>query len=304
MTQVALLLPGQGAQYKRMAAEYLVEPVFAEAMDEVFEVFGPRLRADWLAEEPSVPIDHAAWSQPLLFAVDYAMGRLVTSWGVQPAAVLGHSVGEMAAAVLAGVFRVEDAASLVLDRVARVVKTPPGGMIAVAATVDELSPYLHDGVVIGAVNAPKHVVLAGPQEALADVAAKLRVDGLISREVPSLTAFHSPLVATALEGAEQAFASVERRPPTITMYSGHADGPLDDARDPAFWARQPGEPVYFWRALGALLANGPFVLVEAGPGQGLTGIARRHPAVRRKQSSVALLADGPAGLERSLERAL
>ncbi|MFI7394411.1 acyltransferase domain-containing protein [Streptomyces tendae] len=298
--RVALLLPGQGAQYRRMGTGlYTSQPVFAETMDEVFAAMGaagPALRADWLAERPSVPVESAAWAQPLLFAVDVALGRLLMSWGIEPAALLGHSVGELAAAVLAGVFGLGDATALVLDRVSRVAAAPPGGMLAVAASRAEVEPFLAGDVVIGAVNAPRHTVLAGPREPLAETARQLDANGLSSRPVPSHTAFHSPVLAPCLAGADERVAATARRPPLITVYSGYTAAPLGaaEALDPGFWARQPMAPVLFWPALDALLSSGDHVLVEAGPGRGLGSIARRHPAVRRGASSVVtLLPSGP-----------
>lgn len=299
--RVALLLPGQGAQYRRMAAGlYESEPVFAEAMDEVFAALGPAgrgLRADWLAERPRRSWDDAALAQPLLFAVDQALGRLVLSWGVQPAALLGHSVGEMAAAALAGVFSVRDAARLVLDRTARVARAPAGGMLAVAASAAQVEPFLGPDVAVGAVNAPRHTVLAGPRRALDEAAARLDAAGLTGRPVASDTAFHSPVLAPFLEGARAEVAAVPRRPPGITVYSGRTAAPLRPAQavDPGFWAGQPMAPVLFWPALDALLSNGPYVLVEAGPGRTLSGIARRHPAVRHGGSTVVPLLPGRPG---------
>ncbi|RCV48674.1 polyketide synthase [Marinitenerispora sediminis] len=307
---VALLLPGQGAQHVRMAAGlYPHEPVFSAAMDEVFTAMGEdgtRLRADWVAERPTVPIDHVTRSQPLLFAVDYALGRLVASWGIRPAALLGHSIGEMAAAALAGVFDLSDAAGIVLDRVRRLLQAPPGGMLAVAAAPGELGPHLHGDVVVGAVNAPRQTVLAGPREPLAAVAAALAERGFTCRPVPSLVAFHSPAVAAATAGAEQLLASVRVRPPDIPVYSGYTAAPLRAAQiaDPGFWARQPVAPVLFWPALDALLGDGAFLLVEAGPGQGLTQVARRHPAVRAGRSAVLPLLPARLGPPRADRQAV
>ncbi|UKY51767.1 acyltransferase domain-containing protein [Streptomyces inhibens] len=293
--RVALLLPGQGSQHHRMAAGlYPHEPVFAEAFDEVLDAYGehgPRLRADWTADRPSVPLDHVTRSQPLLFAVDYALGRLALSWGVRPAALLGHSVGEMAAAVLADVFDVADAARLMLDRVSRLALAPPGGMLAVAASAGELEPFLGDGVAIGAVNAPLHTVLAGPEGPLAAAAERMTAAGIVFRRVPSMSAFHSPAVRPALSGSEEAVAAVAANPPRTVVYSGYTAAPLEaaEAQKPSFWAAQPAEPVFFWAALNALLATGPLVLLEAGPGQGLSAIARRHPDVRTGRSTVVPL---------------
>ncbi|SDW71511.1 Acyl transferase domain-containing protein [Amycolatopsis xylanica] len=299
MAEVALLLPGQGSQRIRMAAGlYPGERVFAEAMDEVFAALGPpgdRLREDWLSPAPRLSIDDAAWSQPLLFAVGHALGRLVCSWGVRPAALLGHSVGELAAATLAGVFRLPDAVALVLDRVARAAAAPPGGMLAVAASAAELAPFLGDGVTVGAVNAPRHTVLAGAREPLAAVAAALTAAGLAFRPVPSLCAFHSAALAPAFEGAESAVGP--RRTPRLTVYSGYTGAPLGPAEvaDAAFWATQPVAPVHFWSTLDSMLGDGEFVLVECGAGQELSKLARRHPAVRAGRSSVLPLLPSRAG---------
>ncbi|MFC4511385.1 acyltransferase domain-containing protein [Streptomyces ehimensis] len=304
---VALLLPGQGSQHARMAAGlHPGVPEFAAAMDEVFTAMGEegeRLRSDWLAERPAVPIDHVTRSQPLLFAVDYALGRLVLSWGVRPAAFLGHSIGEMAAAVLAGVFDLRDAAALVLDRVRRLAAAPPGGMLAVAATPAELEPYLSTDVVVGAVNAPRQTVVAGPNGPLEKTERLLREAGFTCRRVPSLSGFHSPMLAPACRGAEERIATVPVRAPHTAVYSAYTTAPLthEDVTDASFWARHPVAPVLFWPALDALLAGGDHLLVEAGPGQGLSRLARRHPAVRRGGSRVVpLLPARPGPPERDL----
>jgi acyl transferase domain-containing protein len=293
------------------AGLYRHEPAFTTAIDQVFEAMGRHggpLRDDWLTDHPRVPLDHVTRSQPLLFAVDYALGRLLHSHGVRPAALLGHSIGELAAATLAGMFSLADAAALVLDRVGRLATAPPGGMLAVAASTAELTGYLTDQVVVAAVNAPRQTIVAGPCAALDGVAARLRGDGFTCRPVPSHSAFHSPMLAPAARGAEALFGSIQIGLPAVPVYSGYTAAPLGtrEARDPAFWARQPVAPVRFWPALDRLLAAGPFTLVEAGPGQGLSQIARRHRAVRAGESAVIpLLPARPASPEadRDLVRA-
>ncbi|MFF5977448.1 acyltransferase domain-containing protein [Streptomyces olindensis] len=298
---VALLLPGQGAQHPRMAAGLLAaEPVFAEAMDEALTALadagGPgghttSLREDWLGSRDTALTDHVTRSQPLLFAVDYALGRLVLGWGVRPVALLGHSIGEVAAAVLAGVFTLPDAAAMVHDRVTRLADAPPGGMVAVAATREEVAPFLTDGVVVGAVNALRQTVLAGPDDPLRTVTAALAGAGFVLQRVPASTAFHSPALAPAMSGADERIAALpvgEPRIPVMSGYTGRFLTPAE-AKDPAFWSRQPVAPVLFWPALDALLAQGDPVLVEAGPGQGLSQLARRHPAVRSGRSAVVPL---------------
>lgn len=300
--RLALLLPGQGSQYPQMAAGlYACEPVFASALDEVFDEMaaeGVRIRADWLSEQPVVSVDHVTRAQPLLFAVDYALGRLVWSWaGRPPDALLGHSVGEVVAATLAGVFSVADATRLMLDRIARLACAPPGGMLAVAADPDELAPFLDDEVAIGAVNAPRNTILSGFSGPLDRTAEKLRVNGYWCQPVPAQSAFHSPLLSEFNKGAEDFFLSVRVDAPEMLIYSCYtADvAETSELHDGNFWAEQPAKPVFFWAALNRLLSHGEYVLVEAGPGRLLSGIARRHPAVRAGRHAVTALLPNQLG---------
>ncbi|MER7768353.1 acyltransferase domain-containing protein [Kitasatospora sp. NPDC096140] len=288
---VVLLLPGQGAQYEGMAVGlYDAEPVFTAAMDEVFELMGPegrRVRADWLSDRPAVPLDDVTRAQALLFAVDHALARLVLSWGVRPAAVLGHSVGEVVGAVLTGVLDLPDAVRLQMDRISRISAAPPGGMLAVAARREELAPYLSEQVVVGVVNGARQCVLAGPEAELAPVEAGLRADGFLCRRTRAVQGFHSPSLAAAAAQSLPTVAALRLSPPSPTLFSGYTAGPLspEQATDPAFWAGQPAAPVLFGPALGRLLDTGRYVLVEAGPGQGLTALARRRPAVSSGRSA-------------------
>ncbi|GAA2248231.1 hypothetical protein GCM10010145_14330 [Streptomyces ruber] len=304
---VLLLFPGQGSQHARMAVGlYGHDPVFTAAMDEVFDAYdvtadgeGRRLRADWMSEHPAVPLDHVTRSQPLLFAVDYALGRMVTAATGRPWALLGHSVGEMAAAALAGVFTLRDAAGLLLDRVRRLAPAPPGGMLAVAAGEDALAPYLGDGeVTVAAVNSPRQTILAGPDGPLRAVTRRLRQAGLTCREVPSMTAFHSPVLAPYAAGAAERFAATPVTAPRVPLHSGYRRGLVTArvAADPSYWAGHPVETVRFWPALDAVLTSRTEVVcLETGPGQGLSTIARRHPTVRSGRNTVVPLLPPRAG---------
>ncbi|ASR39077.1 polyketide synthase [Prauserella marina] len=298
---IALLLPGQGSQHAGMATGlYRTHPVFTAAMDEVFAAMGEegaRLRADWLARQPAVALDHVTRAQPLLFAIDYALGQVVFDWGLRPETLLGHSIGELAGATLAGVFGLGDAARLVLDRMHRLADGPPGGMLAVAARQEDVTPFLDGDVVIGAVNAPRQIVLAGPYPALALVEKSLLAQDFTCRRVPSLSPFHSPALAPATEGAAEVIATLPVSPPRITLYSCYTAAPLtyEDVADANYWARHPVAMIRFWPALDALLAERDAVLVEAGPGQGLSQLARRHPAVRAGRSAVVSLLPGRPG---------
>ncbi|CAL9661100.1 acyltransferase domain-containing protein [Streptomyces sp. enrichment culture] len=288
---VALLFPGQGAQQHLMAAGlYHAHPPFRRLLDEVFEVWGAEgaaLRADWLSGSPDVDLDGVHRAQPLLFAVDWALGRLVLDWGVRPAALLGHSVGEVAAATLAGVFTLEEAAGLMADRVAHIASAPAGGMLAVHAAAGDMAPYLHADVVVGAVNAPRQVILAGSEEPLAESEARLRAAGFTCRRTRALSPFHSPALAPAARAALPALSRLPLRAPRLALHSAYTGGPLspDEARDARFWAGQPAAPVLFGPTLDALLSTGGLLLLEAGPGQGLTALAKRHPAVGAGRST-------------------
>jgi [acyl-carrier-protein] S-malonyltransferase len=294
--EVVLLFPGQGSQYSRMGTGlYQHDPVFTASVEAVFAALGgdgARLRADWLGSDPADPLSEITRSQPLLFAIGYALGQMVRSWGVRPAAMLGHSIGEVVAATVAGVFAVDDAARLVWGRVRSLARAPRGGMLAVAAPERSLLPYL-DGtdVAVGVVNAPGQTVLSGPDGPLRAVHAALRRDRFRCRPVPTNTGLHSPVLEPFTGIGARVFAGIETRPPRLRVYSCYTTAPLTPelATSADFWVRQPMSPVRFWPALEALLRRGTFVLVEAGPGRGLTGIARRHPAVRSGRCTLAPL---------------
>jgi acyl transferase domain-containing protein len=286
---VVLLLPGQGAQRTRMAAGlYDTEPVFTAAMDALFDALGPHGRAvrdDWLAGRP---VDSVGRAQPLLLGVNHALGRMVLDWGIRPA-LLGHSVGELSAAVLAGVLTLHDAARLLRDRVRLAAAEPPGGMLAVAASVAEVEPHLGPDVAVGAVNAPRQTVLAGLDGPLDAVAERLRTAGYTCRRIPSPVAFHSPALAGLAAASAPLLRALPLRPPALPLYSAYTGGRLDarTATDPEFWGRHPVDPVLFWPALERILADRRVILLDASPGQSLSGAARRHPAVRAGDSLVA-----------------
>ncbi|MGK5550307.1 acyltransferase domain-containing protein [Actinomadura kijaniata] len=314
---VALLLPGQGAQHTGMATGlYGREPVFTETMDDFFALLGPegtRLRDDWLTDRPRVPIEEASRAQPLLYATGHALGRALRQHGVTPAVLLGHSVGELAAAALAGVLSPAGAARVNLARTDALAGETAGGMLAVAATPERLAPFVdvplpepgrsfagapERAVVVGAVNGPMQTVLAGPDPELSGVERELLDAGIPCRRVGARQPFHAPAMARAAERYARAFAAEPLSPPTTTVWSTRTARPVTprQARDPRFWAGQLVSPVLYWPALDALLSRGSYTLVDTGPGQLLSTAARRHPAVRRGDSEVvSMLPARPTG---------
>ncbi|GAB3483401.1 acyltransferase domain-containing protein [Nocardiopsis coralliicola] len=300
---VALLFPGQGAQQVLMGAGlYGHVPVFTEVMDSAFALWGDegaRIRGHWLSGGAPELLDDGRRSQPLLYAIDYALGRTVLNWGVRPAALLGHSVGELAAAALAGVFDFEDGARLILERIRHLADTPDGGMLAVAASVEDVGPYLSEGVAVGAVNAPRQLLLAGLDRPLADTARRLRADGFTCRRARARQAFHSPAMAEATARSAHVWRGLDLRcpDPGTTVFSAYLGGPLPDsvARNPDFWASQPADPVYFGPTLQRMLRERDYLLVEAGPGRGLGALALRRPEAAAGRTAVTGLLPAKSG---------
>ncbi|MGW6482764.1 acyltransferase domain-containing protein [Streptomyces sp. NPDC055059] len=301
---VVLLFPGQGSQHAGMAAGlYRREPVFTAAVDAALAHMGEegsRVRADWLnPQSAAIGIDDVRRAQPLLFAIDYALGRMILSWGVRPTAFLGHSAGELVAATFAGVVSLRDAVAMVQARVREAVKIPSGGMLAVAASEERLRPYLTDRVGIAAVNANQQVMLAGSDRPLGEVADRLRADGLTVVTVPATSPFHSPAMAPASDAIETDYRDIPLREPKLPLYSGYTGTLMspEAARSPRFWADQITDTVHFRNALDELLAADDVLLVEAGPRQTLTAFARRHRSVRLGAGAVCPLLPARPGTQ-------
>jgi acyl transferase domain-containing protein len=298
---IAFLIPGQGSQQPRMAAGlYGHFDVFTDVMDTAFWLLGrdgKQVRADWLAEAPPDTFDDVTRAQPLLYAVGCALGRLLESWGIEPTALLGHSVGEMVGATLAGVLEFEDAMRLMRERMRIFADTPPGGMLAVAAAPDQLAGYVTKQVAIAAINGPRQVLLSGPAAPLAAAERRLQAEGVTCMRARARQAFHSPAVADAVARSFEGWRTTPLRPPRRRLYSAYLGEvlPADRACDPRFWAHQPTEPVLFGPTLDRLLSDGDFLLVDLGPGQGLSALARRHPAVSTGRSAVTAMLPTRAG---------
>ncbi|MEU7146166.1 acyltransferase domain-containing protein [Nocardia sp. NPDC046473] len=292
----ALLFPGQGAQHARMAAGlYGHDQVFTDVMDRAFTLLGTEgraVRSEWLRPVASRLFDDVTVAQPLLYAVNVALGSVVLGWGGAPVALLGHSVGEFAAATLGGVVDFDAGIRLMRERMTHFAVTPAGGMLAVAATVEDIEPLLHEGVFLAAVNSPRQLLLAGERKPLSDIATTLDRHGIINRAVSARQAFHSPVVAGAVTASLPGWQNVTLRPSAITLYSAYTQSVLSDERavDPGFWAGQAASTVYFGPTLNRMLHDHDCVVVEAGPGRSLTALARRHAAVRSGRSrAIALL---------------
>ncbi|MFI6414763.1 SDR family NAD(P)-dependent oxidoreductase [Streptomyces sp. NPDC050585] len=288
----AFLYPGQGAGTPGMAAEpYAREPAFRDALDRCLDALRPwtdaPLRA--LLLDPGHPgsLDRTETAQPALFAVAYALTEWWAALGVRPAAVAGHSVGELAAACAAGVFTLPDAARLVVRRGALMGGMPEGAMLAVPlpeaelrALIADSGPWPGDGAApgvpaIAAVNAPDRTVAAGTPGAVARLTELLAARGVPARRLPVRHAFHTRHADGLLDDFAALVAATPARTPSVPVISSLTGRPLtaEEAASPAYWARQLRQPVRFADALRALPDG--LVLLEAGPGTALTGFARR-----------------------------
>jgi acyl transferase domain-containing protein/acyl carrier protein len=287
--EVVFLFTGQGSQYPGMSRQlYDGSAVFREVIDRCDTVLGADAHGHtlksvlWSEGGDQAPIHETAWTQPALFAVEFGLAEVWRSWGVEPAAVIGHSVGEYVAACVAGVFTLEDGLRLIAERGRLMQALPPGGaMAALFAPADEVAvavaPYA-DRLAIAAVNAVDSVVISGEAGAIDAV-----LEGFARRNVRGHRLFislaaHSPLVEPALAAMEACAAGVSMRAPRIPVawnLTGGQPLPAGDVPDATYWRRHLREPVRFAAGMAKLHADGFRTFLEVGPHPTLMALAQR-----------------------------
>jgi acyl transferase domain-containing protein len=286
--KVAFLFSGLGALEPGMAAQlYRRHPVFAEELDncdrELTPLVGRSVRAMVLEtgnRADAEAIGQARYGQPVQFAIEYALAKLWMSWGIRPNTVAGHSMGEIAACAVAGLFSLSDAATLITAR-ARLTDSvrTPGTMLSVGAAAETIEPLLaaHPDVGIAAKNAPQQCVVSGGREAMADITTALTGMDIDSTPLTLSHGFHSPLMNEVANDLRAAISGIRFQEPAITIVSTLTGqiARLSDLGNVDYWVRHVVEPVNFIGAMRTLDRRGKHVFIEVGPVATLTSLGKR-----------------------------
>ena len=286
--KIAFLFPGQGSQYAGMGRDlYEREKIFAESMQRCQQVLRPHLGLDLCAvlyenngaeRTEKTEIDQTWLAQPALFAVEYSVARLWMSWGIQPQAMLGHSIGEYTAACVSGVMSLEDALEVVAQRGQLMQQMGAGAMLAVSLREDQLRQRLRGGVCIAAVNAADLCVASGTLPEVEELERELQSAGVNCKRLRTSHAFHSAMVEPMMAAFREKLKGIKLQIPQIPFVSNVTGTWIQEqeARDPEYWVRHLREAVQFARGLKELSEASEWMLVEAGPGQSLKRLVQKQ----------------------------
>jgi len=286
---VVFMFSGQGAQYVNMVQElYQVEPTFREQVDICSDILKAHLGLDLRhvlypsqeqTEQAQQQLQQTAITQPALFVIEYALAKLWMQWGVRPAAMIGHSIGEYVAATVAGVFSLEDALALVTTRGQLMQQLPSGSMLAVPLPETEVQSLLGRTLSLAAINGPSSCVVSGSKDAVEALQNQLASQGVDCRRLHTSHAFHSQMMEPILEPFTERVKQVSLKPPQIP-YLSNVTGTwitAQEATAPSYWARHLRQTVRFAEGLQELLKEPAQILLEVGPGWTLSKLTRRHP---------------------------
>lgn len=284
---VVFLFPGQGSQHLDMARDlFESDDVFRKHFDNCADLLLPHLGFDLRekiygvsGERAATELNQTAVAQASIFSVSYALAKRWETAGITPRIMIGHSVGEFVAACLAGVFTLEDTLRLVAFRAAAMQRLPKGSMLAVRLGEADLSNRLPSELSIAAINGPLLCVVSGPSNAIEKLQTNLEAEDIVCQSLHTSHAFHSAMMDDVVQPFAEQLQQVTLNPPRIPIVSSVTGQPLSDAQavDPWYWARHLRETVRFTDALSLVAKDPDSVLLEVGPGQTLSTLARQHP---------------------------
>lgn len=299
--EVVFMFPGQGSQYVNMGLNlYQHEPIFRTAVDRCAELLQPLLQLDIREllypktgeeETAAAALGQTSYTQPALFTVEYALAQLWISWGVRPAAMIGHSIGEFVAACVAEVFSLEDALKLVAARGRMMWELPRGSMLSVPMSAKAMEKYLDDELAIAAVNGPALCVVSGPTEKVAALQANLTTEGIVCKTLYTSHAFHSPMMDPIVEPFTELVRSVSLSLPKIPFVSTVTADWItpEQATDPLYWAGHLRATVRFAEGIQTLWQQPERILLEVGPRLTATTMARQQASDPAQQVAIASL---------------
>jgi len=298
---VVFMFSGQGAQYVNMAGElYRQEPVFREEMDRCFEILTPIPGYD--LKETLYPVEGAAnnvkerqdkmdinqtqLAQPLLFIIEYSLARMFMDWGIVPVGMIGHSIGEFAAACISGCMSLEDALRLVAARGRLMQETAPGAMLSVGMNETDITQALgqYPDLSLAAVNSPKHCVVSGKTEVIEKLEKQLSQQNQFNKRLKTSHAFHSPLMEPIMDKFAETAAKVKLNGPKIPFISGVTGTWItaEEVCDKHYWVNHLRKPVRFAAGIAEILKDPTRILLEVGPGNSLCVLAAEQKKDQKK----------------------
>ncbi len=300
---VVFMFPGQGSQYVNMGRDlHASEPVFAQHFDQCCALFSEELNTDLKAiifpkaseeEKAAEQLKQTVYTQASLFTMHYSLAKLWMHWGITPDAMMGHSIGEFAAACLAGVFSLEDAVKLVANRGRMMQDLPGGSMLSMRAAEEDIAKRIPAGCSIAANNGPQLCVASGPHDAIAQLQAELEMDGITCKLLVTSHAFHSPMMDAMVGPYKKVVESVKLNAPRIPIISTVTAEWLKDeeATSSKYWSDHLRATVRFAQAVKFAWSDADRVMLEVGPRTTATTLARQQSTDPKKQTAVSSLSD-------------
>ena len=297
---LVFMFPGQGAQYVNMGKGlYTSEKLFRDIIDQCSEILKPHLNLDIREllfpknnnEDTAKKLEQTVYTQPALFIIEYAVAKLLLSRGLNPASMIGHSVGEYVAACLSSVFTLEDALYILSLRARLMQQQQPGSMLSVRLNENEIKEYINEDISLAAINSPNLLVLSGETEKIKLLSEKLSAKNIENRLLFTSHAYHSKMMEPALKPFIEGFSKIILNKPATPFISSLSGTWITDeqATDPAYWAGQLRNAVRFSYGINELQKKKNLVLIELGPGRALSTLASQHRNESVNQSVITTL---------------